>query len=1164
MAINRANVRRLLQAFNFRTLFIEEMGWGSVPRTSPVPMEVNETRFMRRPIAQLSGVSVFEIYPAEANVKLPDAKTRAAIHKLIEGLSHENLLIFVDEEKEEDRTQSMWYWVKRDGKKKRPREHLYLQGQPGDLFLSKLDGMVVELDDLREDGTIPITEVTSRLADSLDVERVTKKFYNEFSTLRVDFIDMIQGIDREADRFWYASVLLNRLMFIYFLQKRGFIQNNGNYLDDKLEESKERGQDRYYSEFLNALFFEGFAKPENQRTDEAKALLGPIRYLNGGLFLRHQLEDPKKYPNIRVPDKAFENVLDLFGSYSWHLDDTPGANDNEINPDVLGYIFEKYINQKAFGAYYTRTEITQYLCERTIHAVILDRIHENSTRQFNDLNEVLVKLDADLCRLLLFTVLPKISILDPACGSGAFLVAAMKTLLDIYAAVYGKIRFLNDTNLTAHLKEIDKQHPSINYYVRKLIITDNLFGVDIMEEAAEIAKLRLFLVLVSSAQSVEQLEPLPNIDFNIMSGNSLIGLLRVDAKRFDAKRTAPDGKKQQMMFEDEKAQEYQRVLEEKNRLIEIYRNTSSLTDDLQSLRQKIDDHKAKAYDTLDPILLDDFQALGIQYERAQVKGKAKKRPLELADVRQLTPFHWGYEFDEILNVRGGFDIIITNPPWEIFKPQAKEFFAEHSDLVTKNKMTIKQFEKQKNKLLKDSEVREAWLEYLSRFPHVNDYYRSSSQYENQIVHANGRRVGTDINLYKLFTEQCFNLLRSGGQCGIVIPSGIYTDIGSKQLREMLFSETKITGLFGFENRQTIFEGVDSRFKFVVLTFEKDGETTSFPATFMRHDVHDLERFPDIGGLTIPVELVRRLSPDSMSISEFNNQIDIEIAEKAANMPLLSDGQNGWGIELYGEEVHMTRGSHYFQNQPTSNPLYEGSMIWQFDHMYAEPRIWIKESDVYEDFLQKRVRRIKGLKKAPKDMKNDFEVHRVAIRKIASNTNERTLIVTLLPKGAIAGNSLTVNFPHYHLPKKYNELQFPYTDTLVLIALLNSFVVDYILRSRMTTNLNSFYLYQLPVPRLRQGDRFYQEILERSAKLICTTSEFDDLAKEVGISSHKSGATNETQRNKLRAELDGIIAHLYGLNEDEFAYILSNFPIVTEPIKVATQNAYRDVERGLVK
>jgi len=212
MTINRENVRNYLQRFDFKNLFLEEMNWSNAPGR-PVTMTVEGAQYQRRPLAQLSGVMVFEIVPLGAQVgKIADAKTRKAIYKQIQPLAHENLLIFVDHEAAEKRTQSLWYWVKRASNqpavgrslelnnKEQAREHLYLKGQPGDLFLSKLDGMVIELDELRADGSIPITEVTARLASSLDVERVTKRFYNEFSTLRIDFVNLIEGIDRESDR----------------------------------------------------------------------------------------------------------------------------------------------------------------------------------------------------------------------------------------------------------------------------------------------------------------------------------------------------------------------------------------------------------------------------------------------------------------------------------------------------------------------------------------------------------------------------------------------------------------------------------------------------------------------------------------------------------------------------------------------------------------------------------------------------------------------------------------------------------------------------------------------------------------------------------------------------------------------------------------------------
>ncbi|MCU0466156.1 MAG: ATP-binding protein, partial [Anaerolineae bacterium] len=371
--IPRDVIRKALQDFEFKDLFVEGLGWNN-PHGRTTATGIT-------PIAQLSGVTVLEVKGG-----IPDQKARDDAHRAIEKTHYEHLLIFVDEE----RTQSLWSWRKRDGKKRIRREHAYFKGQPGDLFLTKLDGIFVDLDELRPDGTIPILEVTGKLAAAFDNERVTKKFYGAFSEVRLRFVEHIKGSIEQhpKDRDWYASVLLNRLMFVYFLQKRGFIQGNTAYLDDKLAQSRQRGADLFYSQFLQALFFEGFAKLEGERTEAAKKLIGELRYLNGGLFLRHDIE--QRYDDIHIADAAFDEVLTLFGGYSWYLDDRTGASDNVINPDVLGYIFEKYINQKAFGAYYTRPQITEYLCERTIHAALLDKVEEYTGQRFESVGELLL------------------------------------------------------------------------------------------------------------------------------------------------------------------------------------------------------------------------------------------------------------------------------------------------------------------------------------------------------------------------------------------------------------------------------------------------------------------------------------------------------------------------------------------------------------------------------------------------------------------------------------------------------------------------------------------------------------------------------------------------------------------------------------------------------
>ena len=1180
MPLNISSTRDRLQKFEFARLFIEELGWSNPKSRNPVKAQVKESAYTRTPIAQLSGVVAFEVTTGDG---IPDAKIRAAIHKHVAEEHVENLLIFLDK----DRTQSLWYWVKRESGKAHARDHLYVKGQPGDLFLSKLAAMVVDISELDAEGNIPVTEVAGRLKAALDVERVTKKFFGEFDTQRLAFVEYIQGISDDHQRRWYASVLMNRLMFIWFLQRKGFLDGaDRDYLTGKLAASKKRGPDKFYSIFLKSLFFEGFAKPEPARSPDTRALLGKIRYLNGGLFLPHRVELDHGFPNkpqIKIPDVAFENIFTLFSRYSWNLNDTPGGDDQEINPDVLGYIFEKYINQKEFGAYYTRPEMTGYLCERTIYKLILDRVNKALERRFANISDLLLNLDANLCRVLLFEVLPSLRLLDPACGSAAFLVAAMKVLIAIYSAAIGKIQFLNDTELTKWHKQTQAEHPSVLYFIKKQIITNNLFGVDIMEEATEIARLRLFLALVASAQTEEQLEPLPNIDFNILAGNSLIGLLRVDAAKFDAGQTKAGGTQERMTLQhgsdlgfaiesktaptkeekaaafiaEQQAARFAAILEDKNKAIELYRKHAFQPGEKDGLdqeervfrlREHIENVRTQSYSRLNRMLLDEFNALGIQFEQATWNdrendtGKPEKRRLKLDDIAALQPFHWGYEFDKVMT-DGGFDGIITNPPWETFKPNAKEFFECHSELVSKKKMAIHDFEKEQAKLLRDDEIRSVWLTYLSSYPHLSAYYRSAAQFKNQISVVDGKKAGTDINLYKLFVEQCHNLLKKGGRSGIIIPSGIYTDLGTKQLRELLFSESQIDTLFSFSNERFIFEGVHHSFKFCLLSFEKGGSTQTICASFRINpreaiSSDEIESFLHTPSkhLNLQVELIRRLSPDSLSVREFKTPLEVTIAEKTLKFPRLNEEIKGkWNLQI-GREFDMTMDSHLFKTAPgkTRLPLFEGKMIHQFTHQWNKDiRYWVEEKEGRKSLLGRRNDEGQTL---------DYQTYRLAYRSIARSTDIRTMIAAVLPKNVFFGHSLNAA-----------KATITPSELLFVVALFNSFVLDFALRSSVSANITMFFIYQLPAPRLTAADAAFIPIVERSAQLICTTPDFDDLAKEASKELKRplsvfKGVSDLDTRIKIRAQIDALIARTYDLTEHEFEHILGTFPLIEQGVK----------------
>ncbi len=828
MNIDFHRVRDWLQAFDFQKVFVEELGWANPPKAlRPATFKAADTELTRKPIAELSGFVVFEV--TSTTGEIPGAKARSAAHKTIGALHHEHVLVFVDRQKQK----SVWSWIHRREGKEHPRTHFYFRGQPGDLFIGKLGAMMFDLGELDAEGNVSIVTVADKVRTALDVERVTKRFYGEFKEKHDALSDLLTGVPDERQRRWYASVLLNRLMFIYFLQKKRFLdRGDTDYLSRKLVWSREAlGANRYFKDFLKPLFFEGFAKPEEKRSAAARERLGKIRYLNGGLFLPHRVELDN--PALDVPDAAFEAIFALFGRYTWHLDDTPGGDDSTINPDVLGYIFEKYINQKSFGAYYTPPEITDWLCEQTIHRAILDRVNvpaelefalpEDTRARFDDMSDLLLHLTPSLCRILFDSVLPSLSILDPACGSGAFLVAGLKSMHAVYGAVVGAAKTSADKGLKDLVAGWEEKHRSLGYFLKKRIITENLFGVDIMEEATEIARLRLFLALVSSALHEEDLEPLPNVDFNIMAGNSLVGLLHVKDEEFERHDQGAPGTQLGFGFLGRK---YRELLQEKNRLIRTYRSTTELHEDLGALRDDIESKKEAARKNLDEVLREKFMELGIRYEeptwdaKKHDIGKSKKRVISSEDIRALEPFHWGYEHDELMEKKGGFDVILANPPWEVFKPNAKEFFQEHSDVISKNNMRIEDFEKEQKKLLKQPEVRRAWLEYLARYPHMNEYYRNAEQYANQVSIVAGKRSGTDINFYKLFVEQCLNLLRAGGQLGIVVPSGTYTDLGAMKLREMLFDHNTIRALFGFSNERYLFESVHHGFKVCLLVATK--------------------------------------------------------------------------------------------------------------------------------------------------------------------------------------------------------------------------------------------------------------------------------------------------------------------------------------------------------
>ena len=370
MPVSIEELRPHLQAFDFASLFVEGLGWNHY-QSEPLAVQVNEREYSLRPVAEKAGFVVYECDSSVDN-SIPQYPIRRKIENQAAKLTFEHLIVFVDPH----RKAQVWQWVRREsGKPPACREVAFVSGQNGDHLLQRLQPLFVSLD---EESSLNIALVASRVRAALDVEKVTKRFYERFRTELTAFGEFIDGITAQGDRDWYASLMLNRMMFVYFVQKQGFLDGDLDYLRNRLSMVRDRSGDgrfqQFYRIFLLRLFHEGLGQPEARRAPELAALLGRVPFLNGGLFDQHVLE--RDNPDISIPDAAFERVFRFFDDYSWHLDERPGHKDNEINPDVLGYIFEKYVNQKQMGAYYTKEDITGYISRNTVIPFLFDACEE--------------------------------------------------------------------------------------------------------------------------------------------------------------------------------------------------------------------------------------------------------------------------------------------------------------------------------------------------------------------------------------------------------------------------------------------------------------------------------------------------------------------------------------------------------------------------------------------------------------------------------------------------------------------------------------------------------------------------------------------------------------------------------------------------------------------
>ncbi len=749
--MNRAHFNNYIKSADFRILF-NELGWDNVRNAQyDTSISIDESDFDFKAIAHKSG---FFVYVCEVDA-IPQNALCRKIDMRLRRYSNDYILIFTQQNTEHH----LWMTPVKTIEKRDLVTIEYTEAAKAEFLFSKLDSVSFEIDE-----QVTIVDVTARIHQAFEVNsgKITKDFYAGFKKQHNSFVSFIKGIEVEGDRQWYASVMLNRLMFCYFIQKKGFLNFDVDYLRNKLEWTKQqRGDDQFFSSFykgfLCVLFHGGLNNPTHNR--EFEAIYGRIPYLNGGMFDEHELE--KQYGDIDIADEAFEELFGFFDKWRWHLDTRITATGKDINPDVLGYIFEQYINDRAqMGAYYTKEDITEYIGKNCIIPFLMDEVAKTSSAkdfktdgfvwqmlresgdryiysavgkgcdkplpdyieqgidtttpnlmerrarwnekthdelalpteiwretverrgryfdiknkiasgeitQINDfitynldirqfVYDLLAKTEDHLFVKHFYSALQQVTILDPTCGSGAFLFAALNILEPLYEVCLDRMVEFNGKNdklFTDELHEIQNKYRSnIQHFIYKSIILRNLYGVDIMVEATEIAKLRLFLKMVAVVDVDRRadnlgLDPLPDIDFNIRCGNTLVGYATKEELMND------------VAFGDMFAkQEFEKKID-----IEM---------------QKV----AMAYDVFKHIQLsqhdniEDFKQAkdGLQTRLRELNELLNRKMYHLVStysyeewVASHQPFHWLAEFYQIIQGNGGFDVIIGNPPYVALK-----------------------------------------------------------------------------------------------------------------------------------------------------------------------------------------------------------------------------------------------------------------------------------------------------------------------------------------------------------------------------------------------------------------------------------------------------------------------------------------------------------------
>jgi len=604
--------------------------------------------------------------------------------------------------------------------------------------------------------------LAERIDEAFSVKPVTEDFYENyksvFDTLSNELRSEGLGIE-EADR--YAHVTLNRLMFFYYLQKKGWIGDQKNFVywfHEQYIESDD--SEEFHEKWLSALFFEGMNKPagepiDTDLPDQAESAVSEIPHMNGGLFEPTELDNNDTY----LSDGALNTVIRGFlEEYNFTVtEESPYDIDVAVDPAMLGKIYESLIAEQErgeAGIFYTPRVEVDLICRMALYEQFCDHANGLDAEGKQDIVEFIFSEPQDWDpddageTETLETILHELRIVDPACGSGAFLVGMKQVLTELYRKL--------DTTPDYHLKE--------------QVINENLYGVDIKDWAVRVAEFRLWLSLVEGEEELPDQRPvLPNFSFKLKVGDSLIQKLDGEFVSLDTLTRTLDGDTGDLLAE----------LKELKR--EHFEGEADRTEEIE--QKQVELLRKHISGLIENLSTDSTQQTLFGDETEELDDGAEERIEELEEIRDAIDdagdtgfFMWDIDFSDVM-VEGGFDIVIGNPP-----------YVRQEDIIDQgiHPERLEEMDDDEVSNLK-TQYKNDLVDYVEETFDIKPYKRS--------------------DIYVYFYFKGIDLLREDGTLSF-ITSNSWLDIGyGKRLHEGLLKLTDLSYIIGNTSEKS-FEDAD--------------------------------------------------------------------------------------------------------------------------------------------------------------------------------------------------------------------------------------------------------------------------------------------------------------------------------------------------------------------